>query len=386
MKRKLRVGVIFGGRSGEHEVSIRSARTVIEAMDQRKYEVVPIAITKEGDWRLESEPARLLEKRDGGLPSERQGVPLLSDFLNALTTSLQRINAPKERGLVTLDADQRLLPWQPLDVIFPVLHGTYGEDGTLQGLLEMKGVPYVGCGVLASASGMDKVAMKSLFRDAGLPICKYTWFLRSAWEKERGAVLRRVAREIGYPCFVKPANLGSSVGVSKATDKESLARAIELAARYDRKIIVEEGVNAREIECAVMGNDEPEASLPGEYVVHDKAAEFLDYTEKYAGTGHVEFVVPAKLNKSLTTRIQKMATRAFQAVDGSGLARVDFFLCRDTKELLVNELNTMPGLTDASGFPKMWQASGLSLPRVIDRLIQLALERHREKARNETSI
>jgi D-alanine-D-alanine ligase len=386
MKRKLRVGVIFGGRSGEHEVSIRSARSVIEAMDQRKYEVVPIAITKEGEWRLGPERGGLLDQKRGALLDERQAIPALSDFLHAITTSLQRISDPAGREMLTLDADQKLLPTEPLDVVFPVLHGTYGEDGTIQGLLEMKGVPYVGCGVLASSSGMDKVAMKALFRDAGLPICKYTWFLRSAWEADRASVLRRVAREIGYPSFVKPANLGSSVGVSKATDKESLERAITLAARYDRKIIVEEGLDAREIECAVIGNDEPEASLPGEYVVHDKAAEFLDYTEKYAGTGHVEFVVPARISKPLMTRIQKMATRAFQAVDGSGLARVDFFLRRDTKELLINELNTMPGLTDASGFPKMWEASGLPLPRVIDRLIQLALQRHSEKARNETSI
>ncbi|HEV7858268.1 MAG TPA: D-alanine--D-alanine ligase family protein [Pyrinomonadaceae bacterium] len=387
MKRKLRVGVIFGGRSGEHEVSIRSARSVIGAMDQRKYEVVPIAITKDGEWRLQPEPDGLLESGDRALVDETQVIPsAVADFLNAVTTSLQRIADPAGREMVTLDADQKLLPSQPLDVVFPVLHGTYGEDGTIQGLLEMKGVPYVGCGVLASASGMDKVTMKSLFRDAGLPICKYTWFLRSAWETDGAALVRRVAREIGYPCFVKPANLGSSVGVSKATDKESLARAIELAAHYDRKMIVEEGLDAREIECAVMGNDEPEASLPGEYVVHNKAAEFLDYTEKYAGTGHVEFVVPAKINKPLTTRIQKMAARAFQAVDGSGLARVDFFLTRDTHQLLINELNTMPGLTDASGFPKMWEASGLPMPRVIDRLIQLAIERHKEKARNLTSI
>lgn len=386
MKRKLRVGVILGGRSGEHEVSLRSARSVIEAMDPRKYEVVPIVITKEGEWRLRQEPAGQLENGGGALLSGKPAAHAPADFIQSITAALQRITDPAGRGLVTLDADRRLLPSESLDVVFPVLHGTYGEDGTIQGLLEMKGVPYVGCGVLASSCGMDKVAMKSLFRDAGLPICKYEWFLRSAWEGDRAGVVRRIARRIGYPCFVKPANLGSSVGISKATDKLSLGRAIELAARYDRKIIVEEGLDAREIECGVLGNDVPQASLTGEYVVHDKAAEFLDYTEKYSGTGHVEFIVPARISKSLTTRIQKMATRAFQAVDGSGLARVDFFLCRETNELLVNELNTMPGLTDASGFPKMWAASGLPLPRVIDRLIELALERQREKARNETSI
>jgi D-alanine-D-alanine ligase len=250
----------------------------------------------------------------------------------------------------------------------------------------MAGVAYVGCGVLASSCGMDKVAMKALFREAGLPMCNYTWLLRSEWERDPSGVKRRIARRIGFPCFVKPANLGSSVGISKAVDKETLEQAINLAARYDRKIIVEEGLDARELECAVIGNDEPEASLPGEYVVHDKAAQFLDYTEKYSSTGHVDFVVPAALSKQLTTRIQRMATKAFKAVDGAGFARVDFFLRRDTNELLINELNTIPGLTDVSGYPKMWEATGLPFPQVIDRLIELALERHREKSRNETSI
>jgi D-alanine-D-alanine ligase len=272
-----------------------------------------------------------------------------------------------------------------LDVVFPVLHGPFGEDGTLQGLLEMANIPYVGCGVLASACGMDKVAMKLLFLQAGLPMCKYVWFLRSHWQDNRAKVVRTVMREIGLPCFVKPANLGSSVGVSRADDKASLEQAVELAARYDRKIVVEEAVDAREIECAVIGNDEPRASLPGEYVVHDNAARFLDYEEKYTKTGHVDFVVPAPVSKSLATKIQRLAIKAFQSIDGAGLARVDFFLRRDTKELLVNELNTMPGLTEVSGYPKMWAASGLSYTRMLDLLIKLALERHREKALNKTT-
>ncbi|MGA9998318.1 MAG: D-alanine--D-alanine ligase family protein [Pyrinomonadaceae bacterium] len=377
MAKKIRVGVIFGGRSGEHEVSIRSARSVIEALDRKKYEVVPIAIGKEGKWLSPAESSRLLPEKTGSLLPQRirdasQDVAILGD--------------PSRNGLVSLSTENRIEASQPLDLIFPVLHGTYGEDGTLQGLLEMAGVPYVGCGVLASSCGMDKVVMKALFRDAGLPICKYTWFLRTQWEANRETIERRVAREIGFPAFVKPANLGSSVGVSRATDKSSLRQAIELAARYDRKVIVEEGVDAREIECAVMGNEEPEASLPGEYVVYDKAASFLDYTEKYSGTGHVEFIVPARLSKSMTARIQKMATRAFQSIDGSGLARVDFFLTRDTNELLINELNTLPGLTDVSGYPKMWEASGRPFPEVIDHLITLALARHKEKSRNETSL
>jgi D-alanine-D-alanine ligase len=249
----------------------------------------------------------------------------------------------------------------------------------------MADVPYVGCGVLASSCGMDKVTMKSLFVEAGLPICKHVWFLRSQWRKDPDKVLRKVIRDLGLPCFVKPANLGSSVGVSRAIDRKSLSNAIDLAAEYDRKIIVEEEVVARVIECAVLGNDEPKASLPGEYVIFDEAARFLDYTEKYSSTGNVSFVVPAPLTKAITTRIQKMAIRAFQSVDGAGLARVDFFLPRDGGDLIVNELNTMPGLTEVSGYPKMWEASGLPFARLLETLIDLAFERHRDKSLTKTS-
>lgn len=376
MAKKLRVGVVFGGRSGEHEVSVRSAKSVIEALDQDKYEVVPIAITKTGKWLSPADSSNLL-------PGEiKQLIPRA--IVEGASEDVAIIGDPSHKGLISLDGES--FNSQPLDVVFPVLHGTYGEDGTLQGLLEMAGVPYVGCGVLASSCGMDKVTMKALFHEAGLPICKYAWFLRSEWDRDASAVLRRVARRIGFPCFVKPANLGSSVGISRATNKSSLQSAIELAARYDRKVIVEEGLDAREIECAVMGNDEPEASLPGEYVVHDPAASFLDYTEKYSSTGHVDFVVPAPLTKAQTRRIRQMAVDAFKVVDGSGLARADFFLRRDTGELLLNELNTLPGLTDVSGYPKMWEATGVAFPEVIDRLIALALERHREKERTVTSI
>jgi D-alanine-D-alanine ligase len=292
---------------------------------------------------------------------------------------------PSHKGLISLGANAHELPAERLDVVFPVLHGPFGEDGTLQGLLEMADIPYVGCGVLASACGMDKVAMKSLFVEAGLPICKHLWFLRSHWQSNPQQVLRKIKSEIGFPCFVKPANLGSSVGVSRADDKPSLRRAIELAAAYDRKIIVEEEVDAREIECAILGNDEPRASLPGEYVVHDDAARFLDYTEKYSNTGHVEFVVPARLSKTMIAKLQGLAIRAFQAVDGAGLARVDFFLRRGDKQILVNELNTMPGLTEVSGYPKMWEASGLAFPGVLESLIELAFARHREKSLTKTS-
>lgn len=375
MHKKLRIGVIFGGRSGEHEVSIRSAHSVIEAIDKAKYDVVPIAITKEGNWLGPAAAAQLL-------PEDTQRR-LSTTVLNNKTQDVALLGDPSRSGLMRLDS--RAQTTERLDVIFPVLHGTYGEDGTLQGLLEMASMPFVGCGTLASACGMDKVTMKALFKEAGLPICAHTWFRRAEWEEDPDKIQRRVGREIGFPCFVKPANLGSSVGVSKATDKKSFASAVDLAARYDRKIIVEELVDGREIECAVMGNDEPRASLPGEYVIHEESARFLDYTEKYSSTGNVEFIVPARISKAVIKKIQTMAVTAYKAIDAAGLSRVDFFLKKDG-ELLVNEINTLPGLTDVSGFPKMWAATGLSFTRVIDQLIEFALERHRERARNETSI
>jgi D-alanine-D-alanine ligase len=378
LAKKLRVGIVFGGRSGEHEISIRSATAVIEAIDRKKYEVIPIAITKEGKWLAPSAAAALL-------PSDARGR-LTSEIVANNSGDVAILGDPSHQGLTKLTTTNQQTEPQVLDVVFPVLHGPYGEDGTLQGLLEMADVPYVGCGVVASACGMDKVAMKMLFAQAGLPLCKYVWFLRSQWQRDQPKVLRRVTREIGFPCFVKPANLGSSVGISKASDKASLIKAVELAAEYDRKVIVEELVEAREIECAVLGNDQPEASLPGEYVVYDEAARFLDYTEKYASTGHVQFVVPAPVSKSLSTKIRRLAIQAFQSIDGAGLARVDFFLTRATKELLVNEVNTLPGLTEVSGYPKMWAASGLSFPHVLERLIELAFERHQDKLKTKKTI
>ena len=377
MSKKIRVGVIFGGRSGEHEVSLRSARSVVDAIDPGKYEVIPIAIAKDGRWLSPSHSARLLPQETAGRLPQKTGARL---------ESLTIVGDTAHAGLVAVGEGEGKNSTLAVDVVFPVLHGTFGEDGTIQGLLEMANMPYVGCGVLASACGMDKVTMKALFERAGLPLCRYDWFLRSEWERDRAGVARRVAKGIGFPAFVKPANLGSSVGISKATDRRTLEAAVDLAARYDRKIIVEEGLDAREIECAVLGNDEPEASLPGEYLVHDERGSFLDYTEKYSSTGHVEFVVPAPIPKAVAERVRRMSVRAFKAVDGAGLARVDFFYRRDTKELLLNELNTLPGLTDVSGYPQMWAASGRPFPEVIDRLIELAFERHRDKARNATSI
>lgn len=374
---KIRLGVIFGGRSGEHEISIRSAKTVIEQIDKEKYEVIPIAITREGNWLNPSKSLSLMPEQTRGLISESVDKLPEDDIAILGDTSFKGLTKLGNSG------EEKILP---LDVVFPVLHGTYGEDGTIQGLFEMAGIPYIGCGVLASACGMDKVVMKTLFRDADLPICQYVWFLRSEWEKNKDLVIKQTSAKLGFPCFVKPANLGSSVGVSKADDEESLGKAIALAAEYDRKIIVEEGLDAREIECAVIGNDEPEASLPGEYIVHSDDKKFLDYTEKYAGTGNNEFVVPALISPELTQKIQDMAAQAFKAVDGAGFARVDFFLRNDNGMLLVNEINTIPGLTDASGFPKMWAGSGRKFTEIIDLLVTYAVERYNDKAKNKTNL
>ncbi|HMQ04559.1 MAG TPA: D-alanine--D-alanine ligase family protein [Pyrinomonadaceae bacterium] len=361
---KTRVLMLFGGRSGEHEISIRSASNVAESLDSDKFELVPIAISTDGEW--------LDPRASAGLLSENARSVLAAD--------------PGEIG----DIRYEIVAGRPIDrdreiVVFPVLHGPFGEDGTVQGMLELAQVPYVGCGVLASACGMDKIVMKSLFDQAGLPICRYTWLLRSDWEERRGEFVDQIANHLGFPCFVKPANLGSSVGISKAVDADSLADAIELAAQFDRRIVVEEGLNAREIECAIIGNSKAEASLPGEYVIKDRSKTFLDYEEKYAGTGNNEFVVPSPVSDELADKIRKMAVSAFKAIDGSGLARVDFFLRQDTGALLINEINTMPGLTDASGFPKMWSGSGIPFPVILERLIELAKERFNDKNRNRVT-
>lgn len=375
---KINIGVVFGGRSGEHEISIRSAMTVIDQIDKERYNVIPIAISAEGNWLNPLESLALLPRESRELlPPEIEYFP--SEESDTIPDSMHKslISFEKESGAEKLSH---------LDVIFPVLHGTYGEDGTIQGVFEMADIPYVGCGVVASACGMDKVMMKILFREAGLPICKHVWFLRSEWERNGEAIIDQVEAAIGYPCFIKPANMGSSVGVSRADNAEALRISIDQAAEFDRKIIVEEAITAREIECAVIGNDDPKASLPGEYLIRDKNKAFLDYTEKYAGTGNNEFVVPALVSEELSLKIQKLAIAAFKAVDGSGLGRVDFFLQNDTGTLLVSEINTLPGLTDASGFPKMWAATGMDFSSVIDSLVELAFERHKDKARNKTSL
>ncbi len=367
MSKKIRVGVIFGGRSGEHEVSLRSAESIINALDRSKYEIVPIAITKQGKWLASSEAANL--PPSAVIENADQRVAIFGD--------------PTERGLARFRGESADGRRDQIDVIFPVLHGTYGEDGAIQGLLEMADVPYVGCGVLASAAGMDKVVMKRLFREAGLPIVDFTSFLRARWEADPQKIEGQLLSEIGFPCFVKPANLGSSVGISKATDAGSLGAAIATAAKYDRKIIVEKGVDAREIEVSVLGNDQPIASLPGEIVT--QTAEFYDYRAKYIDDDGARLIIPADLDAETTAELQRLAIRAFQAIDGSGLARVDFFLERATNRLIVNEINTLPGFTSISMYPKLWEASGIGYGQLIDQLIELAFERHREKSRNVTS-
>ncbi len=359
MGKKLRVVVLFGGRSGEHEVSLQSAASVISALDKDKYEVIPVGITKEGRWLAGVEPLRMA----GG--GEGQGVPvaILPD--------------PAQKGLVRTDRGPAERFLEEIDVVFPVLHGTYGEDGTVQGLLELANVPYVGAGVLASAVGMDKVLMKTAFAQAGLPQAGFWFCLRREWEKNNEAVLAEIEKRFAYPCFVKPANLGSSVGISKARNREELAAALALAARYDRKIIVEEFIDAREVEVSVLGNDEPVASLPGEIIPR---REFYDYEAKYVD-GNAELVVPAELPPDVVRVLQDYAVRAFRALDCAGMARVDFFFTRAEGRVLVNEINTIPGFTRFSMYPKLWEVSGLAYPRLLDRLLALALERHQEKNR-----
>ena len=364
----MRVGVIFGGRSGEHEVSLLSARSVMGAMDREKYEVVPIGITKTGHWVTGDDPLTALSSGDeAGLRT----VALLPD--------------PSWAGLMECDGGAetfRAALLARLDVVFPVLHGTYGEDGAIQGLLELADVPYVGAGVLGSALGMDKVAFKSVMQAYGFPIADYLAFKRREWEAEPESVLRRVEARLGYPVFTKPANLGSSVGISKCHDRAELEAGLAEAARYDRKLLVEAAVPAaREIEVSVLGNDEPVASVPGEIV---PSREFYSYEAKYLD-GKSELLIPAPLPEEVTERVRDLAVRAYRAIDGAGMARVDFLLSGETGELYVNELNTIPGFTEISMYPKLWEASGLPYPQLIDRLIELALERHRDKARSETS-
>jgi D-alanine-D-alanine ligase len=397
--KKLRVGILFGGRSGEHEVSLLSAASVLQAIDKDKYEVVPIGITKDGRWLTATDAENLLQGKLVIEPRHlRAGDPEITQPAAVLARGESVVVPPepvhRQSGLVPFQTDAALTRRASdraidVDVIFPVLHGTFGEDGTIQGLLELADIAYVGAGVLGSAAGMDKDIMKSLFIAAGIPIVKHVTILRSAWENDPKKVQKFVESKLKYPVFVKPANLGSSVGISKAHDRKELGPAIEEAAKFDRKIVIEQGVGgkknkAREIECSVLGNDKPVASVPGEIV---PVKEFYDYNAKYLDEGS-ELIIPAKLTKAETKKVQELAVAAFQAVDCSGLARVDFLMepgSGGTRKIYLNEINTMPGFTAISMYPKLWVASGLDYADLIDRLIQLGLERHADKRRNQYS-
>jgi D-alanine-D-alanine ligase len=391
MAKKIRVGVLFGGRSGEHEVSLLSAASVLEQIDRKKYDVVPIGITKEGRWLTSSHAERLLRGEHHEDRHLRAGDPQATASAAVLANGEGVLVPPQpssdSNSLIPFDTDASTHPSAhaiAVDVIFPVLHGTFGEDGTIQGLLELADIAYVGAGVLGSSAGMDKDVMKKLFQAAGLPIVKHVTVLRSQWEKDPKRVRKEIEKALKYPVFVKPANLGSSVGISKVHDRSEVDDAMNEAAKYDRKLVVEQGVGggkagkAREIECSVLGNDEPIASVPGEIV---PAAEFYDYNAKYIDEGS-QLMIPANISKKKQKEVQEMAIAAFRAVDCSGLGRVDFLLDPKTEKLYLNEINTMPGFTSISMYPKLWGASGISYPELIDRLIQLGIERHADKKRN----
>lgn len=362
-KKRLRVGVLFGGRSGEHEVSLASAASVIRALDPEKYDVVPIGISKDGRWLVGTSVQKMLP--DVLKSGERVVLP--PDPSAAALVPLQQSSGQPSVGV---------------DVVFPVLHGTFGEDGTVQGLLELAGLPYVGAGVLGSAAGMDKDLQKRLFEQAGLPIVPFLAIRRSEWEKDRESVIQRIKKKLRFPIFVKPATLGSSVGMTRVSSAPEIGSAMDLAAEFALKIVVERGVVGREIEVSVLGNDDVRASIPGEIVPH---REFYDYTAKYLEEG-TRLVIPAALTKKQVKQFQEYAVRAFRAIEGTGMARCDFFLEKRTGKIFVNELNTIPGFTSISMYPKLWEASGLPYPQLIDRLIELALELHREKARTKYSI
>ncbi|NEW08079.1 D-alanine--D-alanine ligase [Paenibacillus sp. SYP-B3998] len=373
MSRKIRVGLIYGGKSGEHDVSLQTALAVMKAVDFNKYEITPFYITKKGEWKSGApllSPAQSKEALTFGGDSALE--PIASNALSPIFGSIQ------SKGEVTISStvsSQAKASEPGLDVIFPLLHGTFGEDGTIQGMLEIANIPYVGAGVLASAVGMDKVMMKKVFAQEGLPQCVFRYFNRTEWEKNRAYHLMELETAIGYPCFVKPANLGSSVGISKARNQEELIAAVTFAFQYDRKVIIEENIDAREIEVAILGNDEPQASVAGEIV---SSSEFYDYKAKYMD-GKSAMVIPADIPAETAEHIRQLAIQAFQAVDGSGLSRVDFFLGKLDQKVYINEINTMPGFTPFSMYPLLWEESGKPYTELLDNLIQLAIERHEAK-------
>lgn len=368
MAHKPRVAVIFGGRSGEHEVSLMSAACVLDAIDRDRFEVVPIGITKEGRWLLTTDPMRVLAEgvvREGGTP-----VALLR---GAAGKAVLCAAGPHDLLAASTPVGQ-------IDVAFPVLHGPLGEDGTVQGLFDLAGIPYVGAGVLASALGMDKALQKELFERHGIPVVRYCAVMRRDLERDEASVVAR-AEALGYPCFVKPANLGSSVGITKAHDRAELAAGLRLAAEYDRKLVVEEGIDGRELECSVLGNDDPVASVVGEIL---PSREFYDYAAKYLDS-RSRVAIPADIPDEVSRQVRDLSVRAFKALDAAGMARVDFFLEHGSGRVIVNELNTIPGFTRISMYPMLWAASGLSFCDLVTRLIELALERHADRARNEVS-
>ena len=386
--KKLRVGVIYGGVSGEHEVSTASAASIISQLDRTRYEPIVIRIEKDGRWTLPDKPPAITSAKEvieqGRVAAARSTRPARTALMLAhpgeeTVLTIERRNA----GLApSEDGGAAIVTGLGLDAVFPVLHGPHGEDGTVQGLLELAGVPYVGAGVLSSAVGMDKAVMKTLFAAHKLPIVKHVVALASEWTRDRPAVLARIEKALRFPVFVKPANLGSSVGISKAETPEGLASAIDLAAEFDRKIVIEAAVpHAREIECAVLGNDNPEASIPGEVV---PGREFYDYEAKYLDDSS-QCLIPAPLTDNQTAEVRRLSLAAFHAIDGAGLARVDFLLDRRRGKLYVNEINTMPGFSTISMYPKLWEATGLPYADLVDRLIALAIERRAEKQHLRTS-
>ena len=374
--KKIRIGIIYGGRSGEHEVSLASAAAVFQNLDAQRYEAVPIKIEKDGRWTLPSRPP--------ALTSAAEVIAARGEALDPAREA-HLVAHPGAETLLSIDRGNSSSPVSglTLDVIFPVLHGPYGEDGTVQGLLELANLPYVGAGVLASAVGMDKAVMKVMFAARGLPICDHVVLATRDWRRDQRAAMHHIVNRLGFPVFVKPANLGSSVGISKAKHATELRSAIELAATFDRKIVVEAAVpHAREIEVSVLGNDEPEASVPGEVV---PSREFYDYQAKYIDDDS-RLLIPAPLPDAQAAEVRRLAIEAFKAVDGSGLARVDFLLAAETGVLYVSELNTLPGFTTIGMYAKLWAATGLDFPQLLDRLIQLALERHSEKQQLRTTL
>jgi len=371
--KKLRVGVILGGRSGEHEVSLMSATSVISALDTDKYEVVMIGIARDGRWLTGNVTAAL----QAGQEDQLQPAALLPD--------------PQSSGLLELEMSESrtasLTEVAKLDVVFPVLHGTFGEDGTVQGLLELAGLPYVGAGVVGSAVGMDKAIFKAVMTAHNIPILPWSLVLRSDWQQDRENILDDLETALDYPMFTKPANLGSSVGIRKCGDREQLAAGLAEAAKYDRRLVVEQGINGRELEVSVLGNDQPIASVVGEVRPH---REFYDYVAKYliepGSDEESKLIIPAELSYELSDRIRDLATKAYRAIDCAGMARADFLLDRDNQDLYVSELNTIPGFTRISMYPKLWEATGITYPELLDRLIGLALERHEVKSELTTTF